>query len=309
VTDFGLARDMTATSKLTHSGEVMGAPAYMAPEQAQGQSELIGEATDVHALGVILYEMLTGRPPYGCDAPAKVLVRLLKEEPAKPRSIERRIPRDLETICLKALAKEPDRRYPTVQAFLEDLRRFESGEPVKARRPGMLRLAFRVVGRHWKVAAAVLLPLAVLIAIAPRLFDKTVEQLVAVADEQRGAGEYQVAIRVYRRALAKAIGDQRREILGKMLNCCEQIQDDKSALDACLLVLESDPDISFGKYDYLVAQAIVTRVRASDGNLSLRYVDERHRPLRRWRSGGWLFSYPALPAPPTSGKRPSKTWP
>src|SRR5262249_6410866 len=91
VTDFGLARDMAQSSKLTRSGEVMGTPAYMAPEQARGQKELIGEATDVHALGVILYEMLTGRPPYGCDAPANVLVRLLKEEPMAPRRIDRRI--------------------------------------------------------------------------------------------------------------------------------------------------------------------------------------------------------------------------
>src|SRR5207237_8232004 len=99
----------------------MGTPAYMSPEQARGQKELIGEATDVHALGVILYEMLTGRPPYGSDAPANVLVRLLKEEPVPPRALDRRISRDLETICLKALAKSPDGRYPTVRAVHCDL--------------------------------------------------------------------------------------------------------------------------------------------------------------------------------------------
>src|SRR5204862_3262426 len=81
VTDFGLARDMTQAAGVTRSGEVMGTPAYMAPEQALGQAELVGEATDVHALGLILYEAITGRPPYGRDAAAKILVRLLREEP------------------------------------------------------------------------------------------------------------------------------------------------------------------------------------------------------------------------------------
>jgi tetratricopeptide (TPR) repeat protein len=280
VTDFGLARDMTATSKLMQSGEVMGTPAYMAPEQALGQGELIGEATDIHALGVVLYEMLTGRPPYGCDAPATVLVRLLKEEPVPPRYIDRRIPRDLETICLKALAKQPERRYPAVGALLEDLRRFEVGQPTQARRPGLLARAGRRLRRHVKPIAAVLLAAALAVFGMPRLFDrKTAEQLVAVADEQRQAGEYQAAIRVYRRALGKATGEQRRDILRKMLACCDEIRDDKSALDACLLVLETDPDVSFGKYDYLVAQAVVTQIRAHDVNLSLRYAKDR--PLLR----------------------------
>ena len=92
VTDFGLARDMAQSSKLTRSGEIMGTPAYMAPEQARGQKELIGEATDVHALGVILYEMLSGQLPYGGGAPADVIVRLITDEPTPPRKLDRRIP-------------------------------------------------------------------------------------------------------------------------------------------------------------------------------------------------------------------------
>src|SRR6516225_5913541 len=115
---------MAQNSKLTRSGEVMGTPAYMAPEQVRGQKDLIGETTDVHALGVILYEMLTGRLPYGSDAPANVIVRLITDEPLAPRRLERRVPRDLETICLKAMAKAPERRYASVRAFLEDIRRF-----------------------------------------------------------------------------------------------------------------------------------------------------------------------------------------
>src|SRR5205807_2056442 len=111
------------------------------------------------------------------------------------------------------------------------------------------------------------------------IFDETTRQLVAVADEQHGAGEYQAAVRVYRRALAKAVGGQRRAILRKMLDCCEEIQDEKSALDACLLVAESDPTISFGKYDYLVAQAVVAQARSKDANQSLRDPTDKSRPL------------------------------
>ena len=114
VSDFGLARDLGQSSSLTGPGEVMGTPAYMAPEQAPGLADQIGEATDIHALGAVLDEMLAGQPPYGQDAPARVLARLLDKEPVPPRRINSFIPRDLETIVLKALAKEPAQRYATV---------------------------------------------------------------------------------------------------------------------------------------------------------------------------------------------------
>ena len=127
VTDFGLARDLAAASDLTRPGELLGTPAYMAPEQARGETARIGEATDVHALGAILYESLVGRSPFGNDSPAAVFARLLKESPVPPRKLDARVPRDLETICLKCLEKEPAARYPTVRALFEDLRRFEAG--------------------------------------------------------------------------------------------------------------------------------------------------------------------------------------
>src|SRR5262249_7385620 len=177
VTDFGLARDTAQGSDLTRSGEVMGTPSYMAPEQARGQKELIGEATDVHALGVILYEMLTGQLPYGGGSPADGIGRLITDDPVPPRKIDARIPRDLEPICLKAMAKTPDRRYGSVRALLEDIRRFESGEPVLARRPGLLVQTRRFVRRHAKLATAVLVTAGVLLALAPPPFDKSVAEL------------------------------------------------------------------------------------------------------------------------------------
>jgi predicted Ser/Thr protein kinase len=223
VTDFGLARDTAQDSNLTRSGEVMGTPAYMAPEQARGQKELIGEATDVHALGVILYEMLTGQLPYGSGSPADVIVRLITDEPTPPRKIDPRIPRDLETICLKAMAKAPDRRYASVRALLEDIRRFESGEPVLARRPGLLFHTRRLVRRHAKLAAAVMITAGVLLALAPRLFDKSVDELIKWGNEQEIAGERSAALKTYARAYRKASDRERRNILELIFTCARSL--------------------------------------------------------------------------------------
>ncbi|HVC93239.1 MAG TPA: serine/threonine-protein kinase [Pirellulales bacterium] len=255
VTDFGLARDMAQSSNLTRSGEVMGTPAYMAPEQARGQKELIGETTDIHALGVILYEMLTGQLPYGGGAPTDVIVRLITDEPTPPRKIDRRIPRDLETICLKAMAKTPDRRYASVTAFLEDIRRFESGEPVQARRPGPLFHAARFARRHWKLAPAVLLTAGVLLAFAPWLFDKSVDELLKWGDEQQVAGQPGTALKIYARAYRKATLGEHRTILEVLLDCARRLHNPKDVGEAAQALLDVDPDVSFQEFDFAVAEA------------------------------------------------------
>ncbi|MBI3862448.1 MAG: serine/threonine protein kinase [Planctomycetia bacterium] len=219
VTDFGLARDTAQDSKLTRSGEVMGTPAYMAPEQARGQKELIGEATDVHALG------------------------------------DPRIPRDLETICLKAMAKAPDRRYASVRALLEDIRRFESGEPVLARRPGLLFHTRRFVRRHAKLALAVLFTAGVLLALAPRLFDKSVDELIKWANDQQMAGEGSAALKTYARAYRKASNSERRNILEQILACARSMDNPKLVGEAVQDLLAVDPDVSLQEFDYAVADA------------------------------------------------------
>ena len=271
VTDFGLARDMTQNANLTRSGEIMGTPAYMAPEQARGESDLIGEATDVHALGAVMYEMLTGMAPYGCDSPANVLVRLLKDDPQPLRGLDRRIPRDLETICLKALSKSPAQRYASVRAFLEDIRRFESGEPVLARRPGAMYHTIKFIRRHWKMATAIAITAAfvvvVALAVGPQVFDKTREELVAWAEECHIEGRHGEAVRVYRRALEKSEGAERREILNKMIGCCGEIGDVKGLIAAAFSILEDDSNASFGKHDFLVAQAVYANVVETHANL------------------------------------------
>ncbi len=138
ITDFGLARTVQGQAGLTRTGFTVGTPEYMAPEQAGGDSGQVGPAVDVYALGVILYQLLTGRPPFRGESPAEVLRASASAPPIAPRRLEPRVPRDLETIVLKALEKEPAHRYRTAEALAEDLRRLLADEPILARPPSAL---------------------------------------------------------------------------------------------------------------------------------------------------------------------------
>ena len=133
VTDFGLAKRVQVESSLTRTGMVLGTPGYMAPEQARAEGKAVGPACDVYALGSILYHLLTGRPPFVGGRPMDVLLQVVHDEPVSVRRLFPKTPRDLETICLKCLRKEPRRRYLTAEALAEDLRRYLDGRPVLAR--------------------------------------------------------------------------------------------------------------------------------------------------------------------------------
>jgi serine/threonine-protein kinase len=145
ISDFGLAKLLEGDGLLTpthqtQSGAILGTPSYMAPEQAQGLTRAIGPATDVYALGALLYEVLTGRPPFQGSSVLETLEQVRFQEPVLPRSLQATIPRDLEAICLKCLDKEPRKRYASTAELAEDLRRFQNGEPVSAR-------SFSLLGR------------------------------------------------------------------------------------------------------------------------------------------------------------------
>ena len=133
ITDFGLAKDLASDAGQTNTGTVLGTPSYMAPEQAQGRISEIGPHTDLYALGAVLYEMLTGRPPFLAGTPLDTLRMVIDQDPVSPRQLQPSVPRDLETICLKCLNKEPHRRYSSASALADDLARFQCNEPILAR--------------------------------------------------------------------------------------------------------------------------------------------------------------------------------
>jgi tetratricopeptide (TPR) repeat protein/tRNA A-37 threonylcarbamoyl transferase component Bud32 len=143
ITDFGLAKQLDADPMQTPSGVILGTPSYMAPEQATGKVHRIGPATDVYALGAILYEMLTGRPPFKGETALDTVTQVLHDEPVPPRRLQPKVPADLETICLKCLQKDSGKRYTSAEALAEDLRRFRAGEPIRARPVGPARRLWR----------------------------------------------------------------------------------------------------------------------------------------------------------------------
>jgi WD40 repeat protein len=154
ITDFGLAQPAEGGMTLTQSGYLVGTPGYMAPEQAGGKRALVGPATDIYTLGVVLYQLLTGQLPFQGDSALDVLRAVTSDEPVRPRRLQPRLPRDLEAITLHCLEKEPGRRYPSALALAEDLQRFREGKQVAARPVGAAGRLARWARRHPGLAAA-----------------------------------------------------------------------------------------------------------------------------------------------------------
>jgi tetratricopeptide (TPR) repeat protein len=162
ITDFGLAKRLDGEQGATQSGVILGTPSYMAPEQASGKARDVGPAADTYALGAILYEVLTGRPPFKGPTPLDTLEQVLTQDPVAPRRLQPALPRDLETICLKCLAKEPRHRYASACALADDLRCFLAGQPIQARPiPALAR------GTRWVRRRPALAWLVLLLALAP----------------------------------------------------------------------------------------------------------------------------------------------
>jgi TolB-like protein/Tfp pilus assembly protein PilF/predicted Ser/Thr protein kinase len=165
LTDFGLARLVESESTVTRTLEVMGTPSYMAPEQAIGNNEVVGNATDIYGIGAVLYQLLTGHPPFAGGTTYETIKLLLETEPRPPRLWNRKIDRDLSTICLKCLEKDPARRYPSALALAEDLEHWSRHEPIAAHRSGFVRRGGKWVRRNPTsvLLAAALLALAAIV--------------------------------------------------------------------------------------------------------------------------------------------------
>jgi serine/threonine-protein kinase len=162
VSDFGLAKQVEEAGR-TQTGAVLGTPSYMAPEQARGDPRRLGPAADVYALGAVLYECLTGRPPFRAPTPLETLEQVLGQEPVPPRRLQPTLPRDLETVTLKCLQKDPHRRYPSARHLAEDLRLFQEGRPILARPVGGVEKAWRWCRRPREAVLSALILTLVLV--------------------------------------------------------------------------------------------------------------------------------------------------
>jgi serine/threonine-protein kinase len=208
VADFGLAKCLDAETGTTRTEWIVGSPSYMAPEQAGKSHDPIGPRSDVYSLGAILYELLTGRPPFQARTVLETLEQVRSVEPIAPARLRPKLPRDLVTICLKCLEKEPAKRYETAAELADDLRRFQAGETIRARPVGMHERVWRWCRREPAVASMALALFAVLVAVATQW--RRAESHLKDALEQRGlAQENQRKERVTNQALERA-GERER---------------------------------------------------------------------------------------------------
>ena len=208
ITDFGLAKRLEDDSSQTRSGTLMGTPSYMAPEQARGDVKNIGPLSDQYSLGAILYEMLTGRPPFQGETLLDTLEQVRNQDPVPPSRLQPKIAKDLETICLKCLQKDARQRYPTTTGLADDLHRFLSGEPISARPVGKLEQAWRWCRRkpleaslYASVAGVVLM----LLSAGVYLWYRSAHDSELVAFTRRSQTE-----RLEAATKAAALGDARR---------------------------------------------------------------------------------------------------
>lgn len=190
ITDFGLAKRTDDESGITHTGTILGSPSYMSPEQASGNVRELGPATDIYALGVVLYEMLVGRCPFRAGRVVEVIRQVIEAEPVPPRQLEPRVPLDVETICLKCLEKQPERRYLTAEELADDLHRFLVGKPILARPVSLAERAWKWAKRRPSTVALLAMTLAAIIGSVMFMVWHNVslsEQLDQALTEQREA--------------------------------------------------------------------------------------------------------------------------
>ncbi|HKB35488.1 MAG TPA: serine/threonine-protein kinase, partial [Gemmataceae bacterium] len=245
VADFGLSKRVEGPG-VSRSGAIVGTPSYMPPEQAAGEKGLT-TAADVYGLGAILYDLLTGQPPFKAETPLETVIQVLEKDPVRPRALNPRVDRDLETICLKCLDKEPARRYRSAEALAEDLERWLAGEPILARRSGAWERARKWARR--KPAAAALV--AVLALAVPGLLTGALlyqGQRARVAEKELGE---------YRRTEAVWAKAQAFLLKGEEAAAAQRWQDAQRHAASARAVVSAEPSLAdlATPVDRLVAEA------------------------------------------------------
>ena len=280
ITDFGLVKRLESDSGQTRSGSILGTPSYMAPEQARGEGQKVGPAADQYSLGAILYELLTGRPPFQGTSVLDTLEMVRSKEPVSPSQLLPKMPRDLETICLKCLEKDISRRYPDVLALAEDLRRFQAGEPIVARPVSNPERLWRWCLRNRRVAslsAAVALLLVIVAAgsaIAAVRLDKA--RNVAESKEKVAVAAARAANQQNRSAVEAELELVR--LLDGQLRYAPEIQNDREELidkaikrlkDAAQAMTDLRRDVEWAPKDEVDNWKSIARAHQAQARVSL----------------------------------------
>jgi tetratricopeptide (TPR) repeat protein len=219
ITDFGLAKFHEKAALPTQTNLILGTPEYMAPEQAEGQSR-VGPATDVYALGALLYTLLTGRPPFQGPSALETLLLVKTQEPVAPTQLQPGLPRDLQTVCLRCLQKDPARRYPSALALAEDCAAFLKGEPIRARPVGPVERAAKWARRRPAVAALLAVIAGLLVAVAAGSLVEAGVQRQLANDRETARGKAVVAQE--REAGLRTEADEQRDLVRRQRDAARQ---------------------------------------------------------------------------------------
>jgi eukaryotic-like serine/threonine-protein kinase len=243
VADFGLAKRIEGGSGQTLSGTVMGTPCYMAPEQAAGRNIGLTTSADVYSLGAILYECLTGRPPFRAGTPLETLMQVQHEEPEPPRKARSGVPRDLEVVCLKCLRKDPSRRYASAEALAEDLERWQAGEPIVARPVRSGERALKWVRRHPMPAALAAVSTLAALAVVGGLVGQWYNGQLKTTNAQLESAQIQL-----------------QESNGNLETAAEQLKASSQQLKASLVAVRTER-AKTQRYFYASQMILVERAR------------------------------------------------